>query len=84
MMLVLVGIALGELAILLGGRHMRGLPAPNAIQILFFCLAIVIESVAFRVIIPPFAHRASLVLLGTPAIVGAHFLIMIPALGRLF
>lgn len=82
-MLVWIGFALGIAAImLLGARYFRGLPPPSAMQLSFFAAAIVAEVLAFRFVMPrvrPSGERALLV--ATLAIVGAHFLIMIPTFG---
>jgi hypothetical protein len=83
MMLVWIGIALGVLAITFGAnKYLRGLPPPSLLQVASFVVAIVAEAVAFRLVIPrvrPTGERQTL--LATLAIVGAHFLIMIPAFG---
>jgi hypothetical protein len=83
MTLVWIGLAIGVLAISLGaGRYLRGLPPPTILQVAFFAVAIVAEAVAFRVLLPrlrPLGERAATC--GTLAIVGTHFLIMIPAFG---
>jgi hypothetical protein len=82
MALVWAGITAGVLAILLGARFLRGLPPPTTIQVASFAIAIVAEAVAFRVIIPRLRsageHPVQVAALG---IVGAHFLLMIPAFG---
>lgn len=82
MALVWIGLALGIAAIVLGGKYLRGLPPPSVVQIAFFAAAIVAEAVAFRLVMPrvrPLGERA--LLLASLAIVGAHFLIMIPTFG---
>jgi hypothetical protein len=82
MTLVWIGLALGIAAIVLGGKYLRGLPPPSGVQIAFFAAAIVAEAVAFRLVMPrvrPLGERA--LLLASLAIVGAHFLIMIPTFG---
>lgn len=82
MMLVWVGLALGIVAILLGGRFLEGLPPPSTAQVAFFVAAIVAEVIAFRVAMPrvrPAGLRPTLLV--TLAIVGGHFLVMVPAFG---
>lgn len=82
MMLVWFGLALGIAAVMLGGKFFRGLPPPSVVQIAFFAAAIAAEVIAFRLIMPrvrPLGERP--MLLATLAIVGAHFLIMIPTFG---
>lgn len=82
MFLVWTGIALGVLAIMLGGRFLKGLPPPGVVQVAFFAAAIVAEAIAFRVAMPrvrPLGVRRALLV--TLAIVGAHFLVMVPAFG---
>ncbi|HEY7977523.1 MAG TPA: DUF6609 family protein [Rhizomicrobium sp.] len=82
MTLVWIGLALGIAAIVLGGKYLRGLPPPTMVQIAFFAAAIIAEVIAFRLIMPrvrPFGERP--VLVASLAIVGAHFLIMIPTFG---
>lgn len=82
MALVWIGLALGIAAIVLGGKYLRGLPPPSGVQIAFFAAAIVAEAIAFRLVMPrvrPLGERT--LLLASLAIVGAHFLIMIPTFG---
>jgi len=82
MTLVWLGLALGIAAIVLGGKYLRGLPPPTTLQIAFFAAAIIAEVIAFRLIMPrvrPLGERP--LLLASLAIVGAHFLIMIPTFG---
>jgi hypothetical protein len=82
MLLVWAGIALGLATRAFGGKYLRGLSPPTLAQIAFFGVAIVAEGVGFRVFIPrlrPSGERK--VLLGTLAIVGAHFILMLPTFG---
>jgi len=82
MVLVWVGMALGIVCVALGWRLYDGLPPPTILQVACFAAAIAAETVAFRLVIPRVraaGERALLVC--TLFIVGAHFLIMIPAFG---
>src|SRR5690348_185073 len=83
MMLVWSGFILGILAISLGGAHFfKGLPPPTILQVASFAAAIAAEVVAFRLVLPrvrAYGERTATV--ATLAIVGAHFIIMIPAFG---
>lgn len=82
MTLVWIGLALGIAAIVLGGKYLQGLPPPSTRQIAFFAAAIIAETLAFRLIMPrvrPLGERPMLV--ASLAIVGAHFLVMIPTFG---
>lgn len=82
MALVWIGMAVGVLAIVLGGNIFKGLPPPTLVQVIFFAMAIVAEVVAFRVFIPRLRTLGDRgVLAGTLGIVGAHFLIMVPTFG---
>jgi hypothetical protein len=82
MALVWTGMAAGVLCVILGRRLYEGLPPPTPLQIAFFAAAIFAETVAFRVIVPRVRAAGERPLwICTLAIVGAHFLIMIPAFG---
>jgi len=82
MALVWGGMAAGVLCIVLGRRFYEGLPPPGAIQVAFFAAAIAAEAVAFRLVIPRVRALGERPLtICTLLIVGAHFLIMIPAFG---
>ena len=82
MTLVWIGMAAGILFIILGWRLYKGLPPPTALQIASFAAAIFAETVAFGLVIPRVrAAGERPLLVCTLAIVGAHFLIMIPAFG---
>lgn len=82
MTLVWIGFALGIATITLGGKYYRDLPPPSVVQVAFFAAAIAAEILAFRLVMPrvrPLGERPMLV--ATLAIVGAHFLVMIPSFG---
>jgi hypothetical protein len=82
--LTYVGFAAGTLALFLGGRLASGLPAPGRVQILSLILAIVVEIALFITLIPRVRRYGErTVLVTTLAIVGVHFLIMLPAFGYL-
>lgn len=83
MTLVWIGFILGIVAISTGGAiFFRGLPAPTVLQIASFAAAIVAEVVAFRFLLPRVQARGErMTTLATLAIIGAHFIIMIPAFG---
>ncbi|HLY05524.1 MAG TPA: DUF6609 family protein [Rhizomicrobium sp.] len=82
MALVWAGMLLGIVSVALGWSLYRGLPPPSRLQVACFGAAIFAETLAFRFVIPrvrPMGERALWIC--TLAIVGAHFLIMIPAFG---
>ena len=82
--LTYVGFAVGTIALVLGGRLALGLPHPTATQVGALVLAIALEIIAFVVILPrarPRGERAAIV--ATLAIVGCHFVVMLPAFGPL-
>lgn len=84
MPLTYIGFGVGTLALVLGGRLAVGLPRPANEQVAALIIAIILEIVAFVVLIPrarPRGDRA--VIVTTLAIVGAHFIIMLPAFGPL-
>jgi len=84
MTLTYIGFGAGTLALILGARLAAGLPGPTSIQIGALVLAIVLEITAFVVVIPrarPRGERA--VIVASLGIVGAHFVIMLPAFGSL-
>lgn len=82
LMLMWIGLAGGVIGIVLSGRLAMGLPHPTLVQTGSLGLAIVVEIIAFRLAMPalrPKGERAMLI--GSLAIVGLHFLIMLPAFG---
>jgi hypothetical protein len=83
--LVWIGFALGSMLLVLFGRTLStGLHAPGFCQVSFVVLAIVLEIAGFRYLMPimePRGERATLT--ATLGIVGAHFLVMLPAFGPL-
>lgn len=82
--LVYGGFALGTLALIFGGKFANGLPMPTTFQITSLVIAIIVEIAAFAVVMPRIRPRGErLVLIATLAIVGTHFLIMLPAFGPL-
>jgi hypothetical protein len=84
MTLVYGGAGAAILALVFGGRLAVGLPPVTELQIGALILAIVVEFLAFVILMPRIRVRGQrAVLVSTLAIVGAHFLIMLPALGSL-
>ena len=84
MTLTYIGFGIGTLALVLGGRLAVGLSRPTRIQLESLILAIVLEVIAFVLVMPrarPHGERA--VTIATLGIVGAHFLVMTPAFGPL-
>ena len=83
--LVWIGFALGGILLLAcGGTLGRGLHSPSLFQVSFFGFAIVLEIAAFRYLMPAVRPRGERATLGaTLGIVGAHFLVMLPAFGPL-
>jgi hypothetical protein len=84
MTLTYIGLGVGTVALMLGGRLAVGLPRPTFFQIGALIVAIVLEVIAFIVVMPrtrPRGERA--VLVATLAIVGLHFIVMLPAFGPL-
>ena len=83
--LVWIGFALGTiLLVAFGGILSRGLHSPSFLQVSFLALAIVLEIAGFRYLLPavrPRGERATLS--ATLGIVGAHFVVMVPAFGPL-
>jgi len=84
MSFVYVGLGAATLALLLSGRLAAGLPPPSQLQVGALVVAIVVEFVAFATLMPRIRARGQrAILVSTLAIVGAHFLIMLPAFGSL-
>jgi hypothetical protein len=84
MTFVYLGLAAATLALILSGRLSAGLPAPTKLQVDWLIAAIIVEFVGFATLMPRVrvqGYRA--VLVSTLGIVGAHFLIMLPAFGPL-
>ena len=83
--LVWIGFALGGIFFLaFGGILSRGLHSPSLLQVGFLALAIFLEIAGFRYLMPtvrPRGERATLS--ATLGIVGAHFVVMLPAFGPL-
>jgi len=82
--LVWIGFVLGTILLVAFGGLSSGLHSPSFLQVSFFALAIVLEIVGFRYLMPavrPRGERATLS--ATLGIVGAHFLVMLPAFGPL-
>ena len=83
--LVWIGFTLGGILLLaFGGILSRGLHSPNLLQVSFLALAIFLEIAGFLYLMPvvrPRGERATLS--ATLGIVGAHFLVMLPAFGPL-
>jgi hypothetical protein len=85
MILVGIGFALGVAAMMLfGAKFAAGLGPPNQFQVGSLALAVVLEVAAFAVFMPKLRiHGARATLLGMLAIVGVHFIVMLPAFGPL-
>jgi hypothetical protein len=84
MPLTYVGFGAATLALVLGGRLAVGLPHPAVEQVAALIFAIVLEIIAFVVLMPRARSRGDrAVIVTTLAIVGAHFIIMLPAFGPL-
>ena len=83
--LVWIGFAAGVLAFaLLGARLSVGLRSPTVLQISALALAIVLEVIGFAVLLPRWRARGERPATeATLLIVGAHFLVMLPAFGPL-
>ena len=83
--LLWIGFALGTvLLVAFGGILSRGLHSPSLLQVSFLVLAIFLEIAGFRYLMPavrPRGERATIS--ATLGIVGAHFLVMLPAFGPL-
>jgi hypothetical protein len=81
---VYVGAGAATLALIFSGRLAAGLPPPTKLQVGSLVVAIIVEFVAFLTLMPRIRVRGQrAVLASTLAIVGAHFLIMLPAFGSL-
>jgi hypothetical protein len=76
-----IGFALGAVSVALFGGALL-LPPPSAFQLGALVLAVGVEVAAFAALLPTL-HRAGerAVVPGTLAIVGGHFLLMLPAFG---
>ena len=84
MQLLWIGFGAAVLALMLGGRLAVGLPTPTAFQVGALVAAILLEIAGFRVMMPRLrAHGERAALVGSLAIVGLHFFIMLPAFGPL-
>jgi hypothetical protein len=83
--LVWVGFALGTILLVgFGGTLSNGLHSPSFFQVSFLALAIVLEIAGFRYVMPAVRLRGERATLSaTLGIVGAHFLVMLPAFGPL-
>lgn len=82
MTLVYVGMAVATVALVLSGHLAAGLGKPSVLQVASLVIAIVVEIVTFRVVMPGLRRKGEpSILVATLAIVGAHFLIMLPAFG---
>jgi len=83
--LVWIGFALGAMLFVLFGRILStGLHAPGFLQVSFLVLAIVLEIAGFRYLMPIMQRRDErATLTATLGIVGAHFMVMLPAFGPL-
>jgi hypothetical protein len=79
-----IGFGAAMIALVVGRRFAKGLPQPGVLPVAALVLAIVLEIVAFRVLIPRLRLRGERALLdGSLAIVGVHFLVMVPSFGPL-
>lgn len=76
------GFALGVVCVSLFGGRLLAPPPPTAFQLGALALAVAGQAVAFVVLLPRL-HRAGerAVVAGTLGIVGAHFMLMLPAFG---
>jgi hypothetical protein len=84
MSFVYAGAGAATLALILSGRLIVGLPPPTQLQIGSLVVAIIAEFIAFATLMPRIRmHGQRAVLAATLVIVGAHFLIMLPAFGSL-
>ena len=83
--LVWIGFALGAiLFVAFGGILSRGLHPPSLLQVSFLALAIVLEIAGFRYLMPAVRPRGERAMVSVAlGIVGAHFLVMLPAFGPL-
>ncbi len=82
--LLWIGFGVAIVAMVTGGRLEIGLPAPTILQVGSLVLAIALEIIAFVILMPRLRPRGDrAVLVGTLAIVGAHFVVMLPAFGPL-
>ncbi len=84
MTFVYVGAGVAILALVFCGRLVVGLPPPTELQVGSLIAAIIVEFIAFVILMPRIRVRGQrAVLASTLAIVGAHFFIMLPAFGSL-
>jgi hypothetical protein len=84
MTFVYVGAGAAVLALVFSGRLAVGLPPATKLQVGSLIVAIIVEFIAFVILMPRIRVRGQrAVLAATLAIVGAHFLIMLPAFGSL-
>jgi hypothetical protein len=84
MTFVYVGAGAAILALIFSGRLAVGLPRASELQVGSLIVAIVVEFMAFVILMPRIRVRGDrAVFASTLAIVGAHFLIMFPAFGSL-
>ena len=83
--LVWTGFALGAMLFVAFGKILStGLHAPTLLQVSFLALAIVLEIAGFRYLMPIMRSRGErAVVSATLGVVGAHFLVMLPAFGPL-
>ena len=80
-----LGLPLAAVAMTVAFPEMPGLPAPSSTQIGALVLAIAFEVAAFVFVLPRAGARGGerAVFIATLAIVGAHFVIMLPVFGPL-
>jgi hypothetical protein len=84
MTLVYAGAGAAILALIVSGRLAVGLPPATELQVGSLIVAIIVEFIAFAILMPRIrVHGQRAVLASTLAMVGAHFFIMLPALGSL-
>ena len=83
--LVWTGFALGAILFVAFGKILStGLHAPTLLQVSSLALAIVLEIAGFRYLMPVMRSRGERATVSaTLGIVGAHFLVMLPAFGPL-
>jgi hypothetical protein len=84
MTFVYIGAGAAVLALVLSGQLAVGLPPATVLQVSSLIVAIIVEFLAFVILMPRIrVHGQRAVIASTLAIVGAHFLIMLPAFGSL-